>query len=196
MIETPPIWIKALTSLLIFFTKNKCPPPFLPWTFRPTCNPTFTLFFPKILFLRSCKERCGRFLVLKISFPKDAALLNRNTSYRVAILSSSCGHVNPNLHCSPPQHWQTCSISSPLLSIIEYVAKQRQVPRSYPSQEHDYSAGWRVIPPFCISDSHTIKVQHMSCCNTRPNYMYFLMTGTLHQKIGEFLIQIPALTSG
>lgn len=37
---------------------------------------------------------------------------------------------------------------------------QRQVPRSFPSQEHAYSTGWRVILLPCTSDSYTIKVHH------------------------------------
>lgn len=79
--------------------------------------------------------------MLKISFPKDAALLNRNMSYRVAILSSSCGHVNPNLHCSPPQHWQAFSISSPLLLLNMYQSKAKCPGVTPPKSMTTYQAG-------------------------------------------------------
>lgn len=101
---------------------------------------------------------------------------------------SSCHNMNPNPYCSPPQCWAICSISPHLLCIIDCVSMLRQVPRSFSSQEHAYSRGWRVmllpIPLTHILSKFTIK--KLNFCNLRPNC---LMTGTLPQKNGQFLIQ-------
>ena len=92
-------------------------------------------------------------------------------SSRVAIPSFACRNVNPNPHCSPPQHWPTCSISSHFLCVIEHVSKQTQVPRRFPSQEHSFSPGRRVIllpvPLTHILSKFTIK--KLNRYNMRPN---------------------------